>query len=74
MDRIDGFRISEADIAKYEKKCISMKKECANEQSHGPMIGPSNEMRNIRYPIQICLEVMMTNCCCWVQMQSVQVT
>ncbi|XP_042755961.1 TITAN-like protein isoform X2 [Lactuca sativa] len=46
MDRIDGFRISEADIAKYEKKCISMKKECANEQSHGPMIGPSNDIHN----------------------------
>ncbi|CAI9267309.1 unnamed protein product [Lactuca saligna] len=46
MDRIDGFRISEADIAKYEKKCISMKNKGASEQSHGPMIGPSNDIHN----------------------------
>ncbi|KAI3737427.1 hypothetical protein L2E82_27429 [Cichorium intybus] len=46
MDRIDRFRVSEADLAKYEKKCISMKKEGASEQSRGPLIGPSNDIHN----------------------------
>ncbi|KAI7732314.1 hypothetical protein M8C21_010053 [Ambrosia artemisiifolia] len=48
MDRIDRFRFTEADLAKYEKKCISLKSESGSEQSHGPLIGPSNDIHNER--------------------------
>lgn len=45
MDRVDHFRVSEADLAKYEKKCISMKNEGGgSEQSRGTLIGPSNDI------------------------------
>ncbi|PWA98278.1 hypothetical protein CTI12_AA021670 [Artemisia annua] len=46
MDRVDHFRVSEADLAKYEKKCMSMKREGGGEQSYGPLIGPSNDIHN----------------------------
>ncbi|KAL8260964.1 hypothetical protein R6Q59_025013 [Mikania micrantha] len=46
MDQVDRFRVSESDLAKYERKCISMKSEDSNEQSSGPMIGPSNDIHN----------------------------
>ncbi|KAL4592670.1 hypothetical protein LXL04_005673 [Taraxacum kok-saghyz] len=43
MNRVDAFRISEADLA---KKCISMKKKGANEQFRVPLTGPSNDIHN----------------------------
>ncbi|KVH98139.1 hypothetical protein Ccrd_023649 [Cynara cardunculus var. scolymus] len=46
MDRVDHFQVSEADLAKYEKKCISMKNEGASEQSRRALIGPSNDIHN----------------------------
>ncbi|KAI3773550.1 hypothetical protein L1987_48080 [Smallanthus sonchifolius] len=45
---MDRFRITEAELAKYEKKCISMKSESGSEQSRGPLIGPSNDIHNER--------------------------
>ncbi|XP_022001578.1 TITAN-like protein isoform X2 [Helianthus annuus] len=48
MDQIDRFRFTEADLAKYEKKCISLTSGSGSEQSHGPLIGPSNDIHNER--------------------------
>ncbi|KAL3512443.1 hypothetical protein ACH5RR_025160 [Cinchona calisaya] len=42
MDRLDLFRISDSDFAKWEKKCKLLKTEAAGEGSHGSLIGPSN--------------------------------
>ncbi|PSR95944.1 TITAN-like protein [Actinidia chinensis var. chinensis] len=52
MDQVDSFRISEEDLAKWEKKCASLKSGTINEGSHRPLIGPSNGVRDIRFPIQ----------------------
>ncbi|GJV92637.1 TITAN-like protein isoform X1 [Tanacetum coccineum] len=46
MDRVDHFCVSEVDLAKYKKKCMSMKSEGGGEQSCGPLIGPSNDIHN----------------------------
>ncbi|KAL2553489.1 TITAN-like protein [Forsythia ovata] len=46
MDRVDSFRISEADFAKWEKKCKFLKTESANAESHGTSIGPLNDIHN----------------------------
>ncbi|XP_057465645.1 TITAN-like protein isoform X2 [Actinidia eriantha] len=46
MDQVDSFRISEEDLAKWEKKCASMKSGTVNEGSHRPLIGPSNDIHN----------------------------
>ncbi|XP_024173021.1 TITAN-like protein [Rosa chinensis] len=43
MDSVDKFRILEADLAKWEKKCKSLKSEAI---SGGPMPGPSNDIHN----------------------------
>ncbi|KAK1436738.1 hypothetical protein QVD17_02520 [Tagetes erecta] len=48
MDRIDRFTFTEADLAKYDKKCISLKSGSGSEQTHGPLIGPSNDIHNER--------------------------
>eukprot|EP00261_Vitis_vinifera_P040856 XP_019082099.1 PREDICTED: TITAN-like protein [Vitis vinifera] len=58
MDRVDSFRVSEADLAKWEKKCKLLKSTDASssEGSCRPLLGPSNEMRYIRYLIQNSLE------------------
>ncbi|XP_059640462.1 TITAN-like protein isoform X2 [Cornus florida] len=61
MDRLDALRISDVDLAKWEKKCKSLKSGAATEGSHGPNIGPSNGMRDIRYPIQNYLK--SESCC-----------
>lgn len=60
MDRLDTFRISEDDLAMWEKKCKSLKNEAVpcGEKSRGPTFGPSNEM-SIRYPIQDPLKLQM---------------
>ncbi|XP_042056668.1 TITAN-like protein isoform X1 [Salvia splendens] len=42
MDRVDLFRITEADFAKWEKKCKSLKAEAAKTQS----VGTSNDIHN----------------------------
>ncbi|KAA8542115.1 hypothetical protein F0562_023266 [Nyssa sinensis] len=44
--RIDSFSIDEADLAKWEKKCKSLKSEAASEGSSGLLIGPSNDIHN----------------------------
>ncbi|XP_004297558.1 PREDICTED: TITAN-like protein [Fragaria vesca subsp. vesca] len=41
MDSVDKFRILEADLAKWEKKCKALKTEAV---SGGPMPGPSNDI------------------------------
>ncbi|XP_019176558.1 PREDICTED: TITAN-like protein isoform X3 [Ipomoea nil] len=46
MDKIDCYRITEADFAKWEKQCKALKTEAAGEGSHGPLIGPSNDIHN----------------------------
>ncbi|KAH6806764.1 hypothetical protein C2S51_031595 [Perilla frutescens var. frutescens] len=43
MDRVDLFRIAEADYAKWEKKCKLLKTEAAKEQSVGPLNNIHNE-------------------------------
>jgi hypothetical protein len=57
MDCIDEFRISEADVAKWEKKCQSFGNEDASfEGSCGQLSGTSNGM-SIRYHFQRFLEL-----------------
>ncbi|XP_075504962.1 TITAN-like protein isoform X3 [Primulina tabacum] len=46
MDRLDLFRISEADFDKWEKKCKSLKTVAAKSGSVGPVIGPLNNIHN----------------------------
>lgn len=55
MDKLESFRITEAELAKWEKKCEVLKKEAASssKQETGPSCGQSNEMRITRYTIQI---------------------
>ncbi|XP_030476342.1 TITAN-like protein [Syzygium oleosum] len=47
MDRLDDFRILDDDVAKWEKKCETLKKEAvlSGEGSHGPICGPSNDIQ-----------------------------
>lgn len=47
MDRVDSFRITEVDRAKWEKKCKSLKMEAAKTQS----VGPLNRMRELHCPV-----------------------
>ncbi|PQQ17394.1 TITAN-like protein isoform X3 [Prunus yedoensis var. nudiflora] len=54
MDRLDTFRISEDDLAMWEKKCKSLKSEAVpcREKSRGPTFGPSNDIHNeLKYGI-----------------------
>ncbi|KAM6570312.1 hypothetical protein CsatB_018297 [Cannabis sativa] len=48
MDCIDNFRITKADVTKWEKKCKSLKNGAVSskEASHGPVFGPSNDIQN----------------------------
>ncbi|XP_062115942.1 TITAN-like protein isoform X2 [Humulus lupulus] len=48
MDCIDNFRITKADVTKWEKKCKSLKSGAVSskEASHGPVFGPSNDIHN----------------------------
>ncbi|XP_031280002.1 TITAN-like protein isoform X3 [Pistacia vera] len=48
MDRVDAFRISETDLAKWEKKCKSLETGAApsGEGSRGRLFGPSNDIHN----------------------------
>jgi hypothetical protein len=46
MNRVDSFRISEADLTKWEKHCKMLKVEAAGEGSQGHTIGPSNDIHN----------------------------
>ncbi|XP_051133441.1 TITAN-like protein [Andrographis paniculata] len=43
-DQIDLFRITEADFAKWERKCSLLKKETAKGVSIGPVVGPSKNI------------------------------
>ncbi|XAR67892.1 hypothetical protein NMG60_11002828 [Bertholletia excelsa] len=75
MDQVNSFRISDEDLAKWEKKCKSLKDESASEGSQRPLIGPSNGMRDIRIPIQNYLKswkvahfcMMLIHLCLWSQ-------
>ncbi|XP_018503654.2 TITAN-like protein [Pyrus x bretschneideri] len=54
MDRVDTFRISEDELAKWEKKCNSLKLEAVpcGEGSRGPTSGPSNDIHTeLKYGI-----------------------
>ncbi|XP_010037416.2 TITAN-like protein isoform X2 [Eucalyptus grandis] len=48
MDCLNDFRILDDDVAKWEKKCETLKKEAAlsGEGSHGPTCGLSNDIQN----------------------------
>ncbi|KAL0421695.1 UNVERIFIED_CONTAM: TITAN-like protein [Sesamum latifolium] len=46
MDRVDLFRVSEVDYAKWEKKCKSLKTEAAKVKSVGPVVEPLNNIHN----------------------------
>ncbi|XP_030542251.1 TITAN-like protein isoform X2 [Rhodamnia argentea] len=48
MDHLDDFRILDDDVAKWEKKCETLKKEVAlsGEGSHGPICVLSNDIQN----------------------------
>ncbi|XP_073145232.1 TITAN-like protein isoform X2 [Henckelia pumila] len=46
MDRVDLFRVSEADFDKWEKKCKALKTVAAKLESVGPVIGPLNNIHN----------------------------
>ncbi|CAN0829116.1 TITAN-like protein [Linum grandiflorum] len=46
MDRVDSFRFSEADLAKWEKNCESLKEDGASSCRVGLQIGPSNDIQN----------------------------
>ncbi|XP_020540753.1 TITAN-like protein isoform X2 [Jatropha curcas] len=48
MDCLDTFRILEADVAKWEKKCKLLENEAAASTggSHTVQVGPSNDIRN----------------------------
>ncbi|CAI9113314.1 OLC1v1013891C1 [Oldenlandia corymbosa var. corymbosa] len=45
MDRVDSFRISESDFAKWQKKCKLLKTEAANEGSRGSSAGHANDIQ-----------------------------
>ncbi|KAL3651180.1 hypothetical protein CASFOL_007583 [Castilleja foliolosa] len=38
MDRVDSFRISEVDYAKWEKKCKTLKNEASKAEPIGPVV------------------------------------
>ncbi|TXG54372.1 hypothetical protein EZV62_019628 [Acer yangbiense] len=48
MDRVDTFRISEADVAKWEKNCKTLKSEATSvgEGSQELPLGPPNDIHN----------------------------
>lgn len=46
MDKVDTFRITEADFAKWEKKCNLLKKGALDGGSRATSIGPSNDIQN----------------------------
>ncbi|XP_055826603.1 TITAN-like protein isoform X2 [Solanum dulcamara] len=46
MDKVDTFRITEADFAKWEKKCNLLKKGALDGKSCATSIGPSNDIQN----------------------------
>lgn len=58
MDQLDVFTVSDNDVAKWDKRCTTLKKEASlqNEESPGAVFGPSSGM-SIRYPLQDTLEL-----------------
>ncbi|CAI0548121.1 unnamed protein product [Linum tenue] len=48
MDHADNFRFSEADLAKWEKKCHSLNdgSSSCSDRTNGLQIGPSNDIQN----------------------------
>ncbi|KAL3618102.1 hypothetical protein CASFOL_038423 [Castilleja foliolosa] len=46
MDRVDSFRISEVDYAKWEKKCKTLKTEASKAEPIGPVVGPLKNIHN----------------------------
>lgn len=55
MDRVDSFRVSEAELLKWEKSCKSLKS--ASSSSKEVSSEPSKGMRVIRYLIQKLLQL-----------------
>ncbi|XP_015882188.2 TITAN-like protein isoform X2 [Ziziphus jujuba] len=47
-DQVDNFTISEAEVAKWEKKCKSLEIEVvsSNKAASGPLVGPLNDIHN----------------------------
>ncbi|VFR03186.1 unnamed protein product [Cuscuta campestris] len=46
MDKLDFFRITEVDFAKWRKECMTSKNVVASEESYGLLLGPSNDIHN----------------------------
>ncbi|XP_042949148.1 TITAN-like protein isoform X1 [Carya illinoinensis] len=48
VDRLDAFRILESDVAKWEKKCKSLRNDdvLSTEGPIGPVLGPSHDIHN----------------------------
>lgn len=63
MDKVDTFRITETDFAKWEKKCNLLKKGALDGGSHATSIGPSNGMRDHRYLKTKCVLLQMALIC-----------
>ncbi|CAO2826980.1 unnamed protein product [Amaranthus hypochondriacus] len=54
MDKLDSFRITESELAKWEKKCEALMAIPSSSETHcGSSYRQSNEMRIARYIIQI---------------------
>ncbi|XP_073225158.1 TITAN-like protein isoform X2 [Cicer arietinum] len=47
-DQLDAFTVSDNDVAKWEKRCMALKKEAdlQSEGSHGAVSGPSSDIHN----------------------------
>ncbi|KAK3043252.1 hypothetical protein RJ639_002495 [Escallonia herrerae] len=45
MDHVDSFRLSEVDLARWEKKCKLLKTDGASDRSRGVVIGPVNDIQ-----------------------------
>lgn len=63
MDKVDTFRITEADFAKWEKKCNLLKKGALDGGSRATSIGPSNGIRDHRYLKTKCIVLQMALIC-----------
>ncbi|XP_054795666.1 TITAN-like protein [Prosopis cineraria] len=48
MDQLEAFTVSDADVAKWEKKCMTLQKEAvlSSEECHGEVSGTSSDIHN----------------------------
>lgn len=60
MDRVDSFRVSEADLLKWEKGCELLKNAASSSSSSGGYMGPSpglsKAMRGMKHALQRLVE------------------